>query len=216
MSVSAGHLVSPTIDVRKRTLFMACIAHALHDGYTDLTYVMLPVWQADFGLSFTTLAAMRGVYVGAMAGLQLPAGRLAQRWSVVPFSSSAPRLRRWDTRLPGRRMASSACARRCRSQDAGRARNIRLPRGWFRAPTESKDAARWASIISPVISANRRCRPQSRCCSCSCPGGMRCGSSPASALWWRRRSHCACQAGAWPRSTLLAVRTPRQFCISVS
>jgi FSR family fosmidomycin resistance protein-like MFS transporter len=80
MSVSAGHLVSPTIDVRKRTLFMACVAHALHDGYTDLTYVMLPVWQADFGLSFTTLAALRGVYVGAMAALQLPAGRLAQRW----------------------------------------------------------------------------------------------------------------------------------------
>jgi MFS transporter, FSR family, fosmidomycin resistance protein len=81
MFVSAGRLESTAIDVRKRTLFMACIAHAMHDGFTDLTYVMLPVWQAEFGLSFTTLAALRGVYVGAMAGLQLPAGRLAQRWS---------------------------------------------------------------------------------------------------------------------------------------
>jgi MFS transporter, FSR family, fosmidomycin resistance protein len=53
---------------------MACVAHALHDGYTDLTYVMLPVWQADFGLSYATLAALRGLYVGAMAGFQLPAG----------------------------------------------------------------------------------------------------------------------------------------------
>lgn len=81
MSVSASHSVTTTADVRKRTLVMACVAHALHDGYTDLTYVMLPVWQADFGLTFTTLGALRGVYVGAMAGLQLPAGRLAQRWS---------------------------------------------------------------------------------------------------------------------------------------
>jgi MFS transporter, FSR family, fosmidomycin resistance protein len=80
MSVSASHLGSTTTDPRKRTLFMACVAHALHDGYTDLIYVMLPVWQAEFALSFTTLAALRAVYVGAMAGLQIPAGRLARAW----------------------------------------------------------------------------------------------------------------------------------------
>jgi MFS transporter, FSR family, fosmidomycin resistance protein len=67
-------------DAPKRTLWTACIAHALHDGYTDLTYVMLPVWQADFGLSYAMLAALRGLYVGAMAGFQLPAGRLAERF----------------------------------------------------------------------------------------------------------------------------------------
>jgi MFS transporter, FSR family, fosmidomycin resistance protein len=81
MSVSADHLESTAIDVRKRTLFTASIAHAMHDGFTDLTYVMLPVWQAEFGLSFTMLAALRAVYVGVMAALQLPAGRLAQWWS---------------------------------------------------------------------------------------------------------------------------------------
>jgi FSR family fosmidomycin resistance protein-like MFS transporter len=80
MSVSASHLASTTSDARKRTLFMTCVAHALHDGYTDLIYVMLPVWQAEFALSFTTLAALRAVYVGAMAGLQIPAGRLARAW----------------------------------------------------------------------------------------------------------------------------------------
>jgi FSR family fosmidomycin resistance protein-like MFS transporter len=80
MSLSASHFASATTDARKRTLFMACVAHALHDGYTDLIYVMLPVWQAEFALSFTTLAALRAIYVGAMAGLQLPAGRLARRW----------------------------------------------------------------------------------------------------------------------------------------
>jgi MFS transporter, FSR family, fosmidomycin resistance protein len=56
------------------------VAHALHDGYTDLTYVMLPVWQTDFGLSYVALAALRGLYVSALAGLQLPAGKLAERF----------------------------------------------------------------------------------------------------------------------------------------
>jgi MFS transporter, FSR family, fosmidomycin resistance protein len=59
---------------------MACVAHALHDGYTDLAYVMLPILQADFGLSYAALAALRGLYVGAMAGLQLPAGSLARQF----------------------------------------------------------------------------------------------------------------------------------------
>ena len=30
----------------RRAAAVACGAHALHDGYTDLIYVMLPVWQA--------------------------------------------------------------------------------------------------------------------------------------------------------------------------
>jgi MFS transporter, FSR family, fosmidomycin resistance protein len=68
-----------TTKIPTRTLSIACLAHALHDGYTDLTYVMLPVWQTDFGLSYVALAALRGLYVGALAGLQLPAGRLAER-----------------------------------------------------------------------------------------------------------------------------------------
>ncbi len=31
----------------RRALGVACGAHALHDGYTDLVYVMLPIWQAN-------------------------------------------------------------------------------------------------------------------------------------------------------------------------
>ena len=67
-----------TTNVPARTLGVACVAHALHDGYTDLTYVMLPVWQT--GLSYVALAALRGLYVSALAGLQLPAGKLAERF----------------------------------------------------------------------------------------------------------------------------------------
>ena len=65
---------------RTRVLWLSCIAHALYDGYTDMIYVLLPTWQADFGLSYGALALLRGVYAGAMAGLQVPAGHLAQRF----------------------------------------------------------------------------------------------------------------------------------------
>ncbi|MDR5774741.1 MULTISPECIES: MFS transporter [unclassified Caballeronia] len=62
-----------------RVLWLSCVAHALHDGYTDMIYALLPVWQADFGLGYGALAMLRGVYAGTMASLQIPAGRLAQR-----------------------------------------------------------------------------------------------------------------------------------------
>ena len=63
-----------------RTLLASCTAHALHDGYTDLTYVLLPVWQAEFAIGYATLAALRGLYLGAMAALQVPAGHMAERF----------------------------------------------------------------------------------------------------------------------------------------
>jgi MFS family permease len=69
----------PTPSSRRRVLWFSCVAHALHDGYTDMIYVLLPIWQSEFGLSYGALAMLRGVYAGTMASLQLPAGRLA-RW----------------------------------------------------------------------------------------------------------------------------------------
>jgi MFS family permease len=68
----------------RRTLAVAGAAHALHDGYTDLILVLLPVWQAEFALSYGVLALLRGIYSGAMAALQVPAGRLAERWGHAP------------------------------------------------------------------------------------------------------------------------------------
>jgi MFS transporter, FSR family, fosmidomycin resistance protein len=65
--------------VARRTLTVTGTNHALHDGYTDLIYVLLPVWQAEFGLSYGVLACMRALYAGAMAGLQIPAGKLAEK-----------------------------------------------------------------------------------------------------------------------------------------
>ena len=39
----------------RRAIGVACGAHALHDGYTDLIYVMLPLWQAEFGIGYAAL-----------------------------------------------------------------------------------------------------------------------------------------------------------------
>ena len=34
----------------RRAAGVACSAHALHDGYTGLIYVMLPIWQKRVGI----------------------------------------------------------------------------------------------------------------------------------------------------------------------
>src|SRR5271154_348471 len=64
---------------QRRAASIAGAAHALHDGYTDLIYIMLPLWQAEFGLTYAALGVLRGVFVGAMASLQIPAGLAAER-----------------------------------------------------------------------------------------------------------------------------------------
>jgi MFS family permease len=67
----------------RRALGVACGAHALHDGYTDLVYVMLPIWQGEFGLGFAALGLMRTVFSGTLAGFQIPAGFLAERFGTA-------------------------------------------------------------------------------------------------------------------------------------
>jgi MFS transporter, FSR family, fosmidomycin resistance protein len=64
---------------QRRAASIAAGAHALHDGYTDLIYIMLPLWQAEFGLTYAALGALRGVFVGAMASMQIPASLLSER-----------------------------------------------------------------------------------------------------------------------------------------
>jgi FSR family fosmidomycin resistance protein-like MFS transporter len=64
---------------KSRNLLGACLAHVLHDGYTDQLYALLPAWQAQFGLSYIGLAIVRALYYGTMGGLQVPADRFASR-----------------------------------------------------------------------------------------------------------------------------------------
>jgi MFS transporter, FSR family, fosmidomycin resistance protein len=64
---------------QRRNLFGACLAHLLHDGYTDQLYALLPVWQSEFGLSYAGLAVVRALYYGTMGGVQIPGDRLMAR-----------------------------------------------------------------------------------------------------------------------------------------
>ena len=73
---SLGRSASP----ERRTMAVTFGAHVLHDGYTDLLYVLLPLWQAEFGLGYAEVGLMRALYVGALAGFQVPAGILAERF----------------------------------------------------------------------------------------------------------------------------------------
>jgi MFS family permease len=63
----------------RRAMGVACGAHALHDGYTDLVIVMLPIWQAEFALSYAAVGTLRGVLAGTMASFQIPSGMLSER-----------------------------------------------------------------------------------------------------------------------------------------
>ncbi|MBW9104325.1 MFS transporter [Paraburkholderia phenoliruptrix] len=73
-----GKAAEPAAASPRRVLWLSCTAHALHDGYTDMIYALLPLWQTDFGLGYGALAMLRAIYAGTMATLQLPAGRIAR------------------------------------------------------------------------------------------------------------------------------------------
>src|SRR5262245_24081970 len=63
----------------RRVLGVVSSAHLLHDGYTDLIWVALPIWQAEFGLTYAAVGALRMIYSGTMASLQIPASYAAER-----------------------------------------------------------------------------------------------------------------------------------------
>jgi FSR family fosmidomycin resistance protein-like MFS transporter len=64
----------------RATLATSCTIHFLHDGFSDLLYVLFPVWAREFSLSFAQVGLLRTGYSGAMALFQVPAGFLAERW----------------------------------------------------------------------------------------------------------------------------------------
>jgi MFS family permease len=54
--------------------------HFVHDGFSDVIYLLLPVWATQFGLTYGQVGLLRTVYSGGMAAFQIPAGILAERW----------------------------------------------------------------------------------------------------------------------------------------
>jgi len=82
-SADSAALAAADKSAERRALAVGCGAHALHDGYTDLIYVMLPIWQHEFGLGFAALGLMKTVFSGTLAGFQIPAGLLAERFGAA-------------------------------------------------------------------------------------------------------------------------------------
>ncbi len=65
---------------QKRTLATCCTAHIVHDGFSDVTYVLLPLLAQTFGLSLSQVGMIRSAHRVAMAAFQLPAGLVAERF----------------------------------------------------------------------------------------------------------------------------------------
>jgi MFS family permease len=63
----------------KRTLATCCTAHILHDGLSDVSYVLLPILAQAFGLSLVQVGVIRSAWRAATALFQTPVGLLAER-----------------------------------------------------------------------------------------------------------------------------------------
>ncbi|QXH34525.1 MFS transporter [Pseudomonas muyukensis] len=79
LSITPPHATTDTAP-RRKALAAASLAHGVHDGLTDVIYVLLPLWQVAFGLSYAQVGLLRGAYAGMMAGFQLLASKGARRW----------------------------------------------------------------------------------------------------------------------------------------
>jgi MFS transporter, FSR family, fosmidomycin resistance protein len=73
-----AHEPAPRADqpVERRALGVAC---GVHDGYTDLIWLALPIWQAEFALSYAAVGFLRTIFSGTMAVLQIPSTLVADR-----------------------------------------------------------------------------------------------------------------------------------------
>jgi FSR family fosmidomycin resistance protein-like MFS transporter len=63
----------------KAVLGVTAGAHFLHDGFSDVVYILLPIWAAEFSLSFAQVGLIRTAYTGGMSAFQIPAGLIAER-----------------------------------------------------------------------------------------------------------------------------------------
>src|SRR6516162_1969835 len=90
ITATLGKIAAP----ERRTMGVACGAHVLHDGFTDLLYVLLPLWQAEFGLGY----AESGCCVHSMSA-RWPASRC--RPGPSPNASADRSSSDWGQRLPG-------------------------------------------------------------------------------------------------------------------
>lgn len=62
-----------------KALSTGCLAHFIHDGFTDMIYIFFPIWQAQWALSFGEVGLLKTLVSGSMALFQLPAGIVSNR-----------------------------------------------------------------------------------------------------------------------------------------
>jgi hypothetical protein len=139
---------SPVNNTRRRALLAACVAHVLHDGYTDQLYALLPVWQSEFGLSYAGLAVVRALYYGTMGGLQVPGDRLIARLSPRMALTLATLVAAAGYLVMALPYGFPSYALDWSSPVSDRAYSTRVPRCWSRTLTGKPRAGRSASIIS--------------------------------------------------------------------
>lgn len=75
-SYRPGTVPQPT---PRRTLATCSATHTLHDGLSDITYVLLPILAQTFNLSLAQVGLIRAAHRAAMATFQIPAGLVAER-----------------------------------------------------------------------------------------------------------------------------------------
>src|SRR5471030_961741 len=80
---AAGEPAHITKTDERRALAVACGTHALHDGYTDLVYIMLPIWRNEFGISLADVGLLRTCFSGTLATLQIPSGLISERFGTA-------------------------------------------------------------------------------------------------------------------------------------
>ena len=79
-------MITPMAAARPRSVLAAAGAmHFVHDGFSEILYVLLPVWAGEFRLSLWQVGFIRSAYTGGMAAFQIPAGLLAERLGERPL-----------------------------------------------------------------------------------------------------------------------------------
>ncbi len=65
----------------RRALATCCATHGLHDGLSDINYVLLPILAQSFNLSLVQVGLLRSAWRAATSLFEIPAGLLAERFS---------------------------------------------------------------------------------------------------------------------------------------
>lgn len=64
---------------RQMVLFLCCVMHAIHDGYTSAMYLLLPLIAADLHLSYAQVGLLKTLISGGQSLFQVPGGMVAER-----------------------------------------------------------------------------------------------------------------------------------------